>query len=392
MISFIPCENWQYSLNDLFTSLTAAILPRKHDDLLNIPGVGNCIQTRSGRAALITALKALNLPPGACIGVPLYCCSVVFKAIATAGYSHCFIDIDPSTYCMSADDLSAKQSEIDAVIAVHMFGNTCDMPAIQKAMQGKPIIEDCAQALYSKLSDCIAGTYGKICFFSFRSGKYLSAGEGGALFSNNQTLHNKLTQNIAALPSPGVKDEITHVAATYLRSLLRSKPLYGLIGNKLWAFYNKNTGYASKSPIDMSLIYKSDAHIVQKRLPFINAEINTQRNNAAFFDRSLDLESNMLCPEKPNSFYNRYLYPIIFSTSQKRDKMADYLRIKKIGCIKPYFDIIEIATQYYGYKGDCPNAERIARGILVIPSHAHLNRKELNHIAHSVNEGWGLLQ
>jgi dTDP-4-amino-4,6-dideoxygalactose transaminase len=99
---------------------------------------------RSARAAIIVAIKALNLSPGASIGVPLYCCPVVFKAIEAAGCKPCFIDIDPGTFCISAKDLSAKSAQIDALIAVHMFGNLCDMPGIQEAAQDKPIIEDCA--------------------------------------------------------------------------------------------------------------------------------------------------------------------------------------------------------------------------------------------------------
>jgi dTDP-4-amino-4,6-dideoxygalactose transaminase len=92
--------------------------------------------------------------------------------------------VEPETYCLSAGDLSAKRSQIDAVIAVHMFGNLCDMPSLQEAAEGKPIIEDCAQSLGSKLDGRPAGSFGTIAAFSFRSGKYLSAGEGRSVFQD----------------------------------------------------------------------------------------------------------------------------------------------------------------------------------------------------------------
>ena len=82
-----------------------------------------------------------------------------------------FIDVDPTTFCMSASDLYAKRSQVDAVIAVHLFGNLCNMASLQEVAQGKPIIEDCAQALGSNIQGRIAGSFGAIAFFSFRSGQ-----------------------------------------------------------------------------------------------------------------------------------------------------------------------------------------------------------------------------
>mgnify|MGYP001275714443 CR=1 FL=1 len=188
MLGLIPPENQEYSLRDIFAGLIALVNTGNKYNAIKIDGIGSCIPTRSARVAIHTAIKVLNLPTGARIGVPLYCCPVVFKAIESAGCKHCFIDVAIETYCMSAEDLFRKRNELDAVIAVHMFGNTCNMPALLDVVQGKPIIEDCAQSLGSKLNGHMTGTFGTISTFSFNSGKYLSVGEGGALFSNQQNL------------------------------------------------------------------------------------------------------------------------------------------------------------------------------------------------------------
>ena len=193
MIGLIPGEHWEHRFSDLLRGFAAAMGPKKQHETPYIPGIGKLIPVRSGRAALVAALRALNLPPGARVGAPLYCCPVVFKAIVAAGCTAHFIDIDPATYCMSAEDLLAKRSQVDAVIAVHMFGNLCDMPSLQQAAQGKPIIEDCAQSLGSKLDGRMAGSFGTIAVFSFRSGKYLSVGEGGALYSSDADLRLRLS-------------------------------------------------------------------------------------------------------------------------------------------------------------------------------------------------------
>ena len=273
MIGLLPAEHWEYRFSDIIRGMAAALGPREQSGMLNIAGLGNCIPARSARAALIAAIKALELPAGARIGVPLYCCPVVFKAIKAAGCTARFIDVEPATSCMSAEDLSAKRSQVDAVIAVHMFGNLCDMPGLQEAAQGKPIIEDCAQSLGSKLDGRMAGSFGAIAAFSFRSGKYLSVGEGGALFSNNADICSRLSQLISEMPAPSRAEEFTHVAITYIRSKLRSKPLYGMVGYPLWSIYNKTVDYSAKSPIVLSQTYRSDLAITIKRLALLDSAI-----------------------------------------------------------------------------------------------------------------------
>lgn len=388
MIGLIPAENWEHRLIDFFRGLAAAIEHRKQRESLYIPGLGNCIPVRSGRAGLVAAIGALNLPPGARIGVPLYCCPVVLKAIIAAGCTARFIDIDPETFCISPEDLASKRSQIDAIIAIHMFGNLCDMAALQEAAQGKPIIEDCAQALGSKIADGMAGSFGTIAFFSFRSGKYLSVGEGGALFSSNADIQSRLAGLVSVMPAPSQTDELIHVVKTYIRSMLRSKPLYGLIGYRLWTIYNKTVDFSAKSPIVISQSYKSDFAIAINRLQLLDSAIEKQRANAEFYSRTLELDKGMLCSEKPGTFYNRYLFPIIFSSSEHRDFIAAYLHRQQIDTIQPYKEITDVGAAYYGYTGDCPVAERISRGVLVIPSHCTLKKKDVQHIAQCVNMGW----
>jgi len=387
MLGLIPAENWEYSLGNVFSGLISIFKKGANTKPVYIDGIGSCIPTRSARAAIHTALKVLNLPKGARIGVPLYCCPVVFKAIEATGSKHCFIDVDLDTCCMSADDLARKRNNLDAVIAVHMFGNTCDMQALLEIAHEKPIIEDCAQSLGSMINGRMTGTFGTVGAFSFRSGKYLTVGEGGALFSNEPAINHKFREAISLLPSPGLSDELKHLAETYIRTKLRTRPFYGLVGYFLWQFYNKTVDYSSKSPIMFSQSYISDSATAAKRLKFLNAAIQKQRTYADLYRQKLKLETNMYCTEKPGSFYNRYLYPIIADSMNQRDQIAKYLLKCKIGTAKPYSDIATVATKYYGYNGDCPVSEQVADRILVMPNYYRLKEQEIQYIAQCFNEG-----
>jgi len=388
MLGLVPVEHWEHRFNDLLRSMVTVIRTRKQVGMLRIPGLGDCIPVRSGRAGLVAAIKALSLPLGARIGVPLYCCPVVFKAVEAANCKVRFIDVEAGSCCMSAEDLSAKREKLDAVIAVHMFGNMCDMRALQEAAQGKPIIEDCAQSIGSRLEGRIAGSFGTIAFFSFRSGKYLSAGEGGAVFSSQEEIRTRLSELMAVAPFPGSADECVHVAAIYVRSLLRSKPLYGVVGYPLWNIYNKQVDYSAKSPIIVSKIYKADLAIAKRRLALLDSAIEAQRANANVYSRTLKLDGSILCSEKPGTYFNRYLYPITFPSSEDRDLIAAYLFDHKIGTIKPYKDIVDVAVAHYAYEGDCAVAEQMAKRVLVIPNNYSLKKEEVQRIAECLNSGW----
>jgi dTDP-4-amino-4,6-dideoxygalactose transaminase len=388
MLSLIPAEAWEYSFVDLIRGLSAALSQRNRNKKLYIQRIGNCIPTRSARTAIIIALKALNLPPGSRIGVPLYCCPVVFKAIKAADYTPQFIDSDPRTVCVSIEDLSTKITKLDAIIAVHIFGNLCDMPSLLEVMKGKPIIEDCAQSLGSNFDGRRAGLFGTIAVFSFRLGKYLSAGEGGALFSKDPDICLRMSQLTAALPISTRLEEIKHVFENYIRSKLRSKPLWGLAGHSIWGLYNKKVDFATKSPIMLSQIFKSDLAVVHTRMVFLDSMIKANRANAEYYIRNLKLDPNMIYQERLGNFYNRFMFPITFRFSEDCDEIAAYLLTQQISSSKPYKEVIEGAAKHYGYKGDCPVAEQLLRRTLAIPSHYKLRKRDISRIAQCVNAGW----
>jgi perosamine synthetase len=388
MSSLIPSEFHGYSIGDIIRGLIAARKPIGSQTTIPLPGLGDGIPIRSARAAVIVAIQALGLRQGSRVGVPLYCCPVVFKAIKAAGCVPRFLDIDPETFCLSSEDLRTKHSGIDALIAVHMFGNLCDMPKVLEIMEGKPVIEDCAQSLGSKLDGLACGSFGDISFFSFRSGKYLSAGEGGALFSENKDLIARISELTAALPVPTRTNEMKHVITTYIRSKLRSRPLWGLVGSRIWAIYNKKTEFADKSPLVPGRIFASDLATVRRRMPRLESMISAQRAHAHYYEHNLHLDPNMICLERPRSYYNRFMYPISFPSTGKRDMTAAYLKRCGIGTSKPYEEAIAGVAKYYGYGGECPVAEQILRKALIIPNFYKLKLQLVERIALCVNRAW----
>jgi dTDP-4-amino-4,6-dideoxygalactose transaminase len=392
MSGLIPAEYHHYSLGDVIHGMAASARKADGPAAIALAGVGTSIAIRSARAAVIIALKALDLPEGSKIGVPLYCCPVVFKAIKAAGRAPIFIDVDPGDHCLSVPDLRKKRSSLDAVIAVHMFGNMCDMPEILQIMAGKPVIEDCAQSIGSKLNGRACGSFGDLSFFSFRSGKYLAIGEGAAIYTRDPALQARVYGLTEALPAPSRAEELKHVMITYIRSLLRSRRGWGLLGSKIWAVYNKKTDFADKSPIVLSRMFASDLAVLHRRLPALESMIAAQRAHAAYLERHLRLTPTQIPAEKTCADSNRFMYPVVFATIEDRERMAAYMKQQGIGTATPYEDTAEGAVNNYGYEGDCPSAEQLLRRTMVIPSYYVLRTKDIEHIVRSANEGWALIK
>jgi len=387
-LNLIPTEAYHYSINDIVRALTAITDSSLDNKQITLSALGNGLPIRSARVAIILSIKALGLEPGSKIGVPLYCCPVVFKAIKMANCQLKFLDVDPETFCISTEDLRAKYNDLAAVVPVHMFGNLCSMDSVVEIMHGKPIIEDCAQALGSMLNGRLAGSMGTVSVFSFRSGKYISAGEGAAIYSNQAELSEKIANLIAGIEIPSQAEEVGHVFKTYLRSKLRSKPFWGAAGSLIWRMYNEHTDFIEKSPIIIKKIYKSDFVIAQQRLAALNNMIKAQRANANYYINNLQLDPSMMCHEMPGSFYNRFMFPVIFRTREERNLMREALYKHGVSTATPYEEVIEGAAKYYGYEQDCPVSERLLRKTLIIPCNYGLTQRETKHIVQSFNEAW----
>lgn len=165
-------------------------------------GVAHVGTVTSGTAAMHTCVAAINPDPGDEIIVTPWTSG---GSIIGALLQNCvpvFADID-DTYTLDPQDVEAKITpRTRAIIAVHLFGNPCDMAALREIAERHQLflIEDCCQAHFAEFQGQVVGTMGDINGFSF-GGKHLSAGTGGAFMTNNETLWERgLIFSDCALP------------------------------------------------------------------------------------------------------------------------------------------------------------------------------------------------
>ncbi len=385
-MSLIPRYNWDYTLADYLRSLPSVyrepFLTEK--SLKEIFGK-EPILTTSGRVSQYLILKALNLPEGSSVGVPLFVCPIVFEAILKANLTPKFLDIDLDDYTLSIEDLTKKKDALSAVIAVHMFGHPADMDPIFELCGKVPVIEDCAQALFSKYKGDYMGMRSSASFYSFRSGKYISAGEGSAIFAEDPSLYEAVKKSAETLPEWRAAEELIHCSAVYIKSTLYHKPWYGLLGQPVGKLLDRRFNITSKTGLKLGKISRTDRITIKDKIQSQRAKIDQQRQNSFYFLNNLRLNHVSLPREKPFCESNYYQFAIRLPSRETRDFMADYLFENGIDAAKYLDDVVDIARDNYGYSGDCPNAERCAESVLIIPNHYTLSDRDLEKIVRVLN-------
>ena len=153
-----------------------------------------CISTSSGTTALWVLLKAAGVKAGDEVIVPPYTFIATASAVLMANAVPVFVDIDPNTFNIDANLIEAAVTEkTKAIMPVHISGNPANMDAILAIgkKHGIPILEDAAQAHGAEWNSAKVGALGLGGIFSFQTSKNMSAGEGGAIVSNNEAFYEK---------------------------------------------------------------------------------------------------------------------------------------------------------------------------------------------------------
>jgi dTDP-4-amino-4,6-dideoxygalactose transaminase len=168
-------------------------------------GAAHAIGVANGTDALTIALRAMDVGPGDEVVVPSFSFFASAEAIPPTGATPVFCDIDPETFCVSAETVRAVLSaRTKAVIAVHLFGNVAPVAEIEAL--GVPVLEDAAQAAGSTTEQGRPGALGTAGTFSFYPSKNLGAfGDGGAITTNDAAI----AERVRALRFHGSRDKET---------------------------------------------------------------------------------------------------------------------------------------------------------------------------------------
>lgn len=305
----------------------------------------------SGTDALILALRALGVGPGDEVVTTAYSFFASAGTVVNVGATPVFVDIDPRTYNMDPHRLEAAITpRTKAVIAVHLYGQCCDLAAV-KAVCDKHrlyLIEDAAQAIGSEWEGKRAGSVGDFGCFSFFPSKNLGgAGDGGMVTAQDETL----AERVRLLREHGAKPKYYHA----------------IVGTN-------------------SRLDALQAAILRVKLQHLDRWSEGRARNAALYD-SLFEGTGIGRPyhdPRTRHIYNQYVIRV-----NDRDGLRRHLTDRNVGH-EVYYPVPLHLQQCFanlGYKaGDLPLSEAAARDTLALPIYPELTEEQIRYTAASVTE------
>jgi perosamine synthetase len=158
-------------------------------------GVRYAVCLPSATSGIHLALAALGVGPGDEVIVPEVTWIASAAPISYVGATPVFADIDPRTWCLSAESCEACITpRTKAVIPVDLYGNVPDVDALRAVARRHrlAVVEDAAEAIGSEYKGKKAGAFGDAGVFSFHGSKTLTTGEGGMLVTDREDLHRRV--------------------------------------------------------------------------------------------------------------------------------------------------------------------------------------------------------
>ncbi len=158
-------------------------------------GVPHAVACSNCTVGLHMSLVALGIGGGDEMIIPDFTLIVSANTVIQAGARPVLVDVDPQTWCIDPTKIEEKITpRTKAIMAVHMYGHPCDMPAILDIARRHNlyVIEDCAEAHGAEIKGQRVGSFGDAAVFSFYGNKIITTGEGGMVLCKDAALADRL--------------------------------------------------------------------------------------------------------------------------------------------------------------------------------------------------------
>ncbi len=315
--------------------------------------VKHAISVNSGTAALHAALLALDIKTGDEVLLPSFTFVATANSVIASGAKPVFVDINTKDYTIDLDDLKRKISKKSkAIIPVHLYGHPSDLCELNEIANQYSlyIIEDACQSLGSLYKNKQTGTFGTMGCFSMYASKVLTAGEGGAIVTND----DKLADTLKMIRNHGMVE----------------------------GYDTQMLGLNYRLPELSAAIAK----IQMKKLKTI---LNLRRQNSLLLSNLLETiisKYNIKIPEEDQiKKFNWYLYTLAFNNSNNIT-LRDYIKKKLIENgigVAVYYNPPVHKTPFYqkfSMNNDLQNTNWSSKHVLSLPVHPGVTEMDIQNM------------
>ena len=293
--------------------------------------------TNSGTAALHIALLSLDTSSNDQVILPSYLCQDVLNSILYTGAKPVFVDINSNNYSLDISHTISKISSITkAIIVPYLYGDIFSLDELKK--YGIPIIEDLAHCFGGSINGQKLGSIGDIGMTSFGRGKFVDGGSGGAIFTNN----SKIAEKIKILLTPTTNN------------------------------YKINFNYNLPNII---------AAIICEKLSFIDRDISKRKKIAQkYIDKISQIDKvHIRYKSNQDSFFYRFFLDVDIDKKKFIENMEDEDVVCGVGINHPLHTA-------YGYDYDLPNTKIASKKSIGLPTRPNLTDEEIESIIKAIKD------
>lgn len=306
----------------------------------------------NGTVALHLALVSLGIGEGDEVIVPDMTFAASINAILHAGATPVLVDVDKDTFNISVSEiLNVIDEKTKAIMPVHLYGNPCDMDAINKIAEEYDliVIEDAAEAFGSEYKGKKVGGLSDASTFSFYGNKTITTGEGGIIVFKDREVY----EYASILRDHGMRKDRRYWH-DYLGYNYRMTNLQAAVG------------VAQMERIESIIIRKT-----------VIANYYLER----FRDvKELEIPKNDI--EKSLNTY--WLFTFLVNETTSREDFRKYLTDKGIETRPTFISAHEMPPYTQLKRGEVPNSKLISQKGVSIPSYIDLKDTELEYIANQI--------
>ncbi|MBO7362853.1 MAG: UDP-4-amino-4,6-dideoxy-N-acetyl-beta-L-altrosamine transaminase [Lachnospiraceae bacterium] len=329
--------------------------------LASYTGAKHAVVVNSGTSALHCACIAAGIKEGDEVITTPITFAASANCVLYCGAKPVFADINPETYNIDPASIRAHITDrTRAVIAVDFTGQVVQADEIRAICDefGLVFIEDAAHSIGSSYNGKMVGNIADMTCFSFHPVKTVTAGEGGAILTNNDEYYKKLV--------------LAHThGITHDEDEMEGAPHEGP-----WYYEQISLGYNYR-------MTDFQAALLMSQLDRIDEFVARRKKIVAAYDEAFkDVPGIIVQKNIPESDTSRHLYIIRLDLDKltcTRREFFDAMSAENVQCQVHYVPVYWFPHyRHLGYeKGLCPNAEEVYKGIMSIPLYPAMTDKDI---------------
>jgi dTDP-4-amino-4,6-dideoxygalactose transaminase len=339
-------------------------------------GAKHAVACSSGTAAIHSAMMAAGISPGDEVIVPPITDMGSIVPILFQGAVPVFCDLDPNSYLMTPATIEKRITpKTRAVLAVHLWGNACDLGAITKLCDDRKLtlIEDCAQAFGCKYDGKCVGNFGAMGCYSYNEFKHISSGDGGMIITNDDALAKKLrlATDKCYDRSPNAKmRQATFLAANYRMTELQGAVAIAQLA-KLDSIVSRRQKWCAKLSEQIN------------GLPGITLPKVTDKCDPSWWFYMIRVEPDVLGATADEFTQAMHKEGVPMGAHYIGEPIYAYPLFENHSA----FDHAEHPFKSQSYKmGDCPEAEAILKTCCMLPINEGYTEDDLNDTVRAFNK------